>query len=239
MRVIPPASNRRVAGSNVASDAVSCVALSSSVRISCRMRNVPCSQLTMEKSPRGVRSRNSTTSSPGWKRGMPATLEVRSPALPPSSRTLICAGAAPRHTSSTLESRERPDFPGVPARGIRLALRRERLPAPRATFARRTSARALSPPPWLPAPRAMARTAALSTRRARNCNLECASSLHLQHSRSHGAIVVGRRDEERPQARKRCARNLQIELDHVGEKSRHGRGRDADVAAARRAARAP
>src|ERR1700728_1011436 len=63
------------------------------------MRNVPCTQLTTEKSPRGVGTRNSTTSSPIRKRGTPETYEVKLPTLPPSRRTFTRDCAEPFQVS--------------------------------------------------------------------------------------------------------------------------------------------
>src|ERR1700728_307895 len=63
------------------------------------MRNVPCTQLTTEKSPRGVGTRNSTTSSPIRKRGTPETYEVKLPTRPPSRRTFTRDCAEPFQVS--------------------------------------------------------------------------------------------------------------------------------------------
>jgi hypothetical protein len=98
---MPAGRNRRVAGLNVANEAVSCVTYASEPDASRWTRNVPCSQLTTEKSPRFVGSRNSTTSSPVRNRGTPETRDVMSPMLPPKRRTAIRSGASPLHVSST------------------------------------------------------------------------------------------------------------------------------------------
>lgn len=61
-------------------------------------------------------------------------------------------------------------------------------------------------------------------------------SFHLEHSGGRPAIVVQSRDEERADAGESGAAELQIELDHVGEKSVDGGGGDREVAACGRAA---
>src|SRR5271170_7240760 len=58
-------------------------------------------------------------------------------------------------------------------------------------------------------------------------------SLNLQHCGGCGAVVVERGDEERADAGKSGAGNLQVELDRIGEQAVDGGSGDAYVPAGR------
>src|SRR5579863_1495219 len=205
------------------------------------MRNVPCTQLTMEKSPRAVDCRNRITSSPGRKRGTPETVEVRCPTEPPSSRTVTCCAApvgAPFQESSTSNDVNVQISPPSHATEFARHCARTTSCAFCVIFATDMRSRVVAEAVAAVPTRSAASIAGSRSTITVLCAISCKCvfiSLYLQHSSRRRAIVVQCSDEQRAHARKSCARNLQIEFDHVGEKSGDGGSRDADVAAVRRA----
>src|SRR5271163_3615782 len=207
------------------------------------MRKVPCTQLTMEKSPRAVGCRNRITSSPDRKRGTPETVDVRFPTEPPSSRTVTCCAApvgAPFQESSTsndvnvqISPPSHPtEFPRHCARTTSCACC--------VIFATDMRSSVVATAVVAVPACSVASSSTITIFCAISCAILCNGvfiSSHLQHSRRRCAIVVQRGDEQCAHARQSGARNLQIEFDHVREKSGDGRSRHADVAAVRRSAR--
>src|SRR5271154_2109694 len=203
------------------------------------MRNVPCTQLTMEKSPRAAGCRNRITSSPGRKRGTPETVDVRFPTEPPSSRTVTCCAAplgAPFQESSTANDVNVQISPPSHATEFPRHCARTTSCACCVIFATDMRSSVVAAAVVAVPACSVASSSAITIFCAILCNGVFISP-HLKHSRGRCAIVVQRGDEQRAHARQSGARNLQIQLDHVRKKSGDGRSRHADVAAVRRSAR--
>src|SRR5580692_7885245 len=204
------------------------------------MRNVPCTQLTMEYSPRVVLCRNRITSSPGRNRGTPETVELRFPTDPPSSRTVSCCAApdgAPFHESSTANEVNVQISPPSHAAELPMHCARTTSCAACVIFATHMRSSVVAEALIVAQTCTAASKGTIVIFRNRIFISSHLASSHLQHPRGHRAIVVQRSDEQSPYARQSCAGNLQIELDRVRKKSSNGRSRHNNVAAARRSTR--
>ena len=115
---MPVASKRCEAGSKTWKAAVSCVMISSPVaRIAADSEGALHPADDRESPELGVRSRNRISSSPGENRGTPETVDVKFPAPPAKQTYCDLRGGGSFPDFFYVESREGPNFAGVPAGG--------------------------------------------------------------------------------------------------------------------------